>query len=30
MALPKNKRGKMTVEDSITKSSSGQIEGPQL
>lgn len=25
IALPKNKRGKMTVEDTVTKSSSGQI-----
>ena len=30
IALPKNKRGKMTVEDSVTKSSSGQIGGPAL
>lgn len=30
IALPKNKRGKMTVEDTVTKSSSGQIGGPVL
>ncbi len=30
IALPKNKRGKMTVEDTVTKSSSGQIGGPAL
>lgn len=30
IALPKNKRDKMTVEDTITKSFAGQIEGPVL
>lgn len=30
IALPKNKRGKMTVEDTVTKSSTGQIGGPAL
>lgn len=30
IAFPKNKRGKMTVEDTVTKSSSGQIGEPAL
>lgn len=30
IGLPKNKRDKMTVEDTVTKSSIGQIAGPVL